>query len=70
MYSYDQLFFQLGRAFSAVTGKDEADWLVLVTWPAVRLWHSEKLRCFYLVAARTRLEKMSVTPRAFELHLK
>ncbi len=28
-----------------------------VTWPAVRLRHSEKLRCFYLDAARTRLEK-------------
>ncbi len=28
-----------------------------VTWPAVRSRHSEKLRCFYLDAARTRLEK-------------
>ncbi len=27
--------------------------------PAVRLRHSEKLRCFYLDAARTRLEKTS-----------
>ncbi len=32
-----------------------------VTWPAVRLRHSEKLRCFYLDAARTRLEKMSAS---------
>ncbi len=30
-----------------------------VTWPAVRLRHSEKLRCFYLDAVRTRLEKTS-----------
>ncbi len=32
-----------------------------VTWPAVRLRHSEKLRCFYLDAARTRLEKTSAS---------
>ncbi len=32
-----------------------------VTWPAVRLRHSEKLRCFYLNAARTRLEKTSAS---------
>ncbi len=30
---------------------------------AVRLRHSEKLRCFYLVAARTRLEKTSASHR-------
>ncbi len=30
---------------------------------AVRLRHSEKLRCFYLDAARTRLEKMSASHR-------
>ncbi len=30
-------------------------------WPAVRLRHSEKLRCFYLDAARTRLEKTSAS---------
>ncbi len=34
-----------------------------VTWPAVRLRHSEKLRCFYLDAARTRLEKTSASHR-------
>ncbi len=34
-----------------------------VTWPAVRLRHSEKLRCFYLDAARTRLEKTSRVTR-------
>ncbi len=34
-----------------------------VTWLVVRLRHSEKLRCFYLDAARTRLEKTSVSPR-------
>ncbi len=34
-----------------------------VTWPAVRLRHSEKLRCFYLDAARTRLEKTSTSHR-------
>ncbi len=33
-----------------------------VTWPAVRLRHSEKLRCFYLDAARTRLEKTASLP--------
>ncbi len=32
-----------------------------VTWPAVRLRHCEKLRCFYLHAARTRLEKTSAS---------
>ncbi len=32
---------------------EEADWLVLVTWSAVRLRHSEKLRCFYLEAEKT-----------------
>ncbi len=32
-----------------------------VTWPAVRSRHSEKLRCFYLDAARTRLEKTSAS---------
>ncbi len=32
-----------------------------VTWPAVRLRHSEKFRCFYLDAARTRLEKTSAS---------
>ncbi len=59
LYSYDQLFHHLGWAFNVVTGKDEANWLVLVTWPVVRLRHSEKLKCFYLDAARTRLEKTS-----------
>ncbi len=40
-----------------------------VTWPAVRLRHSEKLRCFYLDAARTRLEKNErVTPRLRRFH--
>ncbi len=34
-----------------------------VTWPAVRLRHSEKFRCFYLDAARTRLEKTSASHR-------
>ncbi len=34
-----------------------------VTWPAVRLRHSEKLRCIYLDAARTRLEKTSASHR-------
>ncbi len=34
-----------------------------VTWPAVRLRHSEKLRCFYLDAARTHLEKTSASHR-------
>ncbi len=34
-----------------------------VTWPAVRSRHSEKLRCFYLDAARTRLEKTSASHR-------
>ncbi len=29
--------------------------------PTVRLRHSEKLRCFYLDAARTRLEKTSAS---------
>ncbi len=32
-----------------------------VTWPVVRLRHSEKLRCFYLDASRTRLEKTSAS---------
>ncbi len=31
--------------------------------PTVRLRHSEKLRCFYLDAARTRLEKTSASHR-------
>ncbi len=40
-----------------------------VTWPAVRLRHSEKLRCFYLDAARTRLEKNErVAPRLRRFH--
>ncbi len=34
-----------------------------VTWPAVRLRHSEKLRCFYLDATRTRLEKTCASHR-------
>ncbi len=40
-----------------------------ITWPAVRLRHSEKLRCFYLDAARTRLEKTSAShPRLRRFH--
>ncbi len=40
-----------------------------VTWPAVRLRHSEKLRCFYLDAVRTRLEKTSAShPRLRRFH--
>ncbi len=40
-----------------------------VTWPAVRSRHSEKLRCFYLDAARTRLEKNErVAPRLRRFH--
>ncbi len=34
-----------------------------VTWPVVRLRHSENERCFYLDAARTRLEKTSASHR-------
>ncbi len=35
----------------------------------MRLQHSEKLRCFYLDAARTRLEKNErVAPRAHRFH--
>ncbi len=40
-----------------------------VTWPAVRLRHSEKLRCFYLDAARTRLEKTSASLCAFTFEI-
>ncbi len=40
-----------------------------VTWPAVRLRHSEKLRCFYLDAARTAPGKNErVAPRLRRFH--
>ncbi len=45
-------------SFQCCYGKGWSWWLVLVTWHAVRLPHSEKLKCFYLDAVRTHLENM------------
>ncbi len=42
MISFSSILAELSML---LRGKDGADWLVLVTWPAVHLWHSEKLRC-------------------------
>ncbi len=58
----------LGWAFNVVTWKDEADWLVLVTWPAVALaafWKVEMFLSRCGADAPGKNERVAPRPRRF-----